>query len=462
MRIRWRLALYAVVVATIGMTVFAILLSSLVAGGVEEDQDVALSELAGTTAASVETGEALPDGFTRPLVVVNPADSSDPFVVVLDADGTPLYASGLIDGVPPRVPAAVLVEAADTGTSIATIRPNGDREFRAAASRWERPDGSGVVVALQPTSFLVTQVAAFRAFLFVAAIVTIIAVALVSWVVIGRALRPLRALAATANEIAQTGDLTRRLPPTTARDEVGRLTASFNGMLERLAASQAALADALEAQRRFVADASHELRTPLTTIRTSAGFLRERSDATPADRADALDDIASEAARMATLVDDLLLLARTDAGVTAERRPVDLAGLASEVGRRADAPDRPVTVIANGPAVVLGDADACMRLLRILLDNALRHGAAGRITIAVDGGDGRVRLSVTDEGEGFPPGSEELVFERFNRADPARTGQGTGLGLAIARSIVEAHGGRIRAENAEGGGARVTAELPAA
>ena len=102
-------------------------------------------------------------------------------------------------------------------------------------------------------------------------------------------------------------------------------------MLERLAASQAALADALEAQRRFVADASHELRTPLTTIRTSAGFLRERSDATPADRADALDDIASEVAGTATLVDDLLLLARTDAGVTAERRPVDLAGLASRL-----------------------------------------------------------------------------------------------------------------------------------
>ena len=160
MRIRWRLALYAVVVATIGMTVFAILLSSLVAGGVEQDQDVAKRAGRDDRASGRQDGqEALPDGFTRPLVVVNPADFERSIRrLVLDADGTPLYALGLIDGVPPRVPVAVLVEAADTGISIATIRPNGDREFRAAASRWERPDGSGVVVALQP-NVLVTQVA---------------------------------------------------------------------------------------------------------------------------------------------------------------------------------------------------------------------------------------------------------------------------------------------------------------
>ncbi|HKY52310.1 MAG TPA: HAMP domain-containing sensor histidine kinase, partial [Candidatus Limnocylindria bacterium] len=322
------------------------------------------------------------------------------------------------------------------------------------------------VVAGQSTAFPNDQIAGLRFFLVISAIVTLIVVAIVSWLVAGRAVRPLVTLAETTGAIGTTGDLSRRVALSGDRDEVGRLTTSFNAMLERLQSSQADLAAALAAQQRFVADASHELRTPLSTIRTNAEFLRERTDAAEADRAAAIADVASEAERMSRLVDGLLVLARADAGVAVERRPVDLRAVATEEARRYRQPGRAredaqdVVVHAGGAALVSGDADALGRVVRVLLDNAFRHGKPP-VTITVARGDGRATVEVRDAGPGLPPGSEERIFERFYRADPSRSGEGTGLGLAIASAIVVAHGGTIRAATADGGGAAVTVELPA-
>jgi signal transduction histidine kinase len=273
-------------------------------------------------------------------------------------------------------------------------------------------------------------------------------------------------LAETTSAIGITGDLSRRVALSRSRDEVGRLTTSFNAMIERLQTSQADLAAALAAQQRFVADASHELRTPLSTIRTNAEFLRDRPDATPDDRAEAIADLASEAERMSRLVDGLLVLARADAGVAFERRPVDLRAVATEEARRVLPPGRArdetpgVRVSSEGSALVSGDPDALGRAIRVLIDNAFRHGNPP-VGITVTNRDRRVRVEVRDAGPGMPQGSEERIFERFYRADPARSGEGTGLGLSIARAIVQAHGGTIRATAADGGGAAVTIELPA-
>jgi signal transduction histidine kinase len=307
------------------------------------------------------------------------------------------------------------------------------------------------------------QIAGVRFFLLFAAIVTIIAVALVSWFVVGRALRPLRTLTATADEIARTGDLTRRLPETRTKDEVGVLTASFNGMLDRVSSAQDELAASLAAQRRFVADASHELRTPLTTIRNNAGFLAEHPEAAAADRSEALADIEAESERLSRLVDDLLRLARADAGGRLQRVPLDLRVIAEDVARKARHPGRAVLVSAGGGAAIVdGDADALTRLVWILVDNAVRHGA-GDVELAVSTAspDGAtVALTVADRGPGIPAGDEARIFERFHRADPARSGGGAGLGLAIAATIVTAHDGTISATNREGGGALFRVELP--
>lgn len=462
MRIRRRLVLLAVAVATAGMTLFAVLLSGLLARGVATDQDVALARLAAGTVAVVEA--VGPDGLDsrQPLAPVDPVTSTDPFVVVLDADGRPLYSTAAAspDGAP-RIPAAVVVEAIETGSSAATIGQPPDMEFRVAASRWTSAGESGIAVAAQSTRFVEQQIAGVRFFLIFAAIVTIIAVALVSWFVVGRALRPLRTLTATADEIARTGDLSRRLPEARTRDEVGVLTASFNGMLDRVSAAQHELAASLAAQRRFVADASHELRTPLTTIRNNAGFLAEHPEAAATDRAEALGDIEAESERLSRLVDDLLRLARADSGGRLERVPVDLRVIVEDVARKARRSDRAVVVAAGGgAAVVEGDPDSLMRLAWILIDNAIRHGA-GDVDVAVAADGGAVVLTVADRGPGIPPGDEERIFERFHRADPARSGGGAGLGLAIAATIAEGHAGTIVATNREGGGAVFEVRLPA-
>jgi signal transduction histidine kinase len=457
MPVRRSLALYGTGVAAAGMIVFIVLLSGLGANGVREDQDRNLTALADTAAGALQRGDASPTA-ARPLVVIDLTTSTEPFLMVVATDGTVRYASGLIAGAPPRIPAAVVVEANEQGRSIATV---GD--LRVVARKWSSAIDSGIVVAGQSTAFPINQLAGLRAFLLISAIVTLIAVAVVSWLVAGRAVRPLVTLAETTGAIGTTGDLSKRLAPSKSRDEVGRLTTSFNAMLERLQSAQAELAAALAAQQRFVADASHELRTPLSTIRTNAEFLRERPDATAEDRAAAIGDVVAEAERMSGLVDGLLVLARADAGVAVQRRPVDLRALAVEEARRIRAPGRTrdeaqaVQVTEHGAALVSG---ALGRAIRILLDNASRHGKPP-VGITITQQDGRVRVEVRDAGPGLPKGSEDRIFERFYRADPARSGEGTGLGLSIARAIVEAHGGTIRAQNADGGGAAVTIELPA-
>jgi signal transduction histidine kinase len=458
-RIRRRLVLYAAGVATAGMALFAVLLTSLLGRGVLDDQDRLLARLAADTAVAVEELGSEGLGSARPLVLLDLATTEEPFVAVYDEDGTPIYSTARLGGTIPRMPAAVVVEALDTGTSAATIRPGGDLELRIHARSWTRGTERGIVVAGRTMAFTAGQLAGLRFFLWFATIVTIVAVVVVSWLVIGRALRPLRTLTGTADEIGRTGDLGRRLPAVATRDEVGTLTASFNGMLDRLAATRAQLEDSLAAQRRFVADASHELRTPLTTIRTNAEFLRERPDAAPDDRAAALDDVAAESERLSRLVDGLLTLARADAGGRPATEVVDLEPIVGDVARKAGRRGRAIAFAADGKAILDGDRESLTRLVWILVDNALRHGA-GDLDLSLVARDGRATLTVDDRGPGIADGDEERIFERFYRGDRTRGGDGVGLGLAIARSIVDGHRGTIRAERRPEGGARIVVELP--
>jgi signal transduction histidine kinase len=469
--LRRQLALYGTTVAAAGIVVFILLLSSLGANGVRDDQDRNLSAMADAAATALQRGEVTPSA-ARSLIVTDLTTSMDPFVMVLTPDGSVRYTTGLLGGVPPRIPAAVVVEANEQGRSVATISASGaaaggtDGGLRVVARKWTGSSESGIVVAGQSTAFPTNQLAGFRTFLVIASIVTLIVVAIVSWLVAGRAVRPLVTLARTTEAIGATGDLSRRLELSKSRDEVGRLTTSFNAMIARLQSSQSDLAAALAAQQRFVADASHELRTPLSTIRTNAEFLRENPDAAATDRTAAIGDIVTEAERMGRLVDGLLVLARADAGIAIERRPVDLRAVAVDEARRVRPPGRvrdeteSVRVTADGSALVSGDAEALGRVIRALLDNAFRHGKPP-VGITVAKRNGAVSLEVHDAGPGLPKGSEERIFERFYQADPARTGEGTGLGLAIARAIVQAHGGTIRASNVDEGGTAVTIELPA-
>ncbi|HHC07710.1 MAG TPA: HAMP domain-containing histidine kinase [Actinobacteria bacterium] len=455
MSVRTRAALYGTAVTAAAVVVFSLLLLALVRGTAPEEQERRLTTILDDVVAGLAAAEADRLVPTTPPILVDPTESSEPFVVVFDVDGSVRYTTGRLTEPAPLHDLAVRV--AEQG-GWATTHLDGT-EVGLVAARWRNPGGArGVAVVAQPTAAIAGDVVGIMVFLGISGTVTLLLAAVAGWLVAGRALRPLRELVATTDEIGATGDLGRRLPPNPSRDEVGRLTRSFNTMLDRLEASQRELAAALDAQRRFVADASHELRSPLTTIRSNAGFLAERPDVAPDDRAEAIADIQAEADRMSALVDDLLALARGEAGRLGPRAPVDVAALAAAEARRLGVP---VAVEAEGTPRVVGDEEALGRVLRILVDNAAKHGAPP-IRVTIRNRPGWVVVAVTDAGPGFPPEALGRVFDRFYRADPARSGPGTGLGLAIARALVAAHGGTISAANDPAGGAVVTIDLPAA
>jgi signal transduction histidine kinase len=216
----------------------------------------------------------------------------------------------------------------------------------------------------------------------------------------------------------------------------------------------------LRRQREFAADTSHELRTPLAVIRAGVARVRQQPDARVADVAPALEAVDAEAVRLGTIVDDLLALARTDAGpADLDLRSVDLA----EVAAAALAALEPLALkrgirltLDVEPAVVIGDADRLRRLVTVLSDNAIRHGReGGNVAVIVREGS----LVVEDDGPGIPATDRDRVFDRFFRGEGAAPG-GSGLGLAIAAWIVERHGGRIRVAAAASGGARFEVSLP--
>lgn len=301
----------------------------------------------------------------------------------------------------------------------------------------------------------------------------VIAFVATSWGV-RRSLRNLYTVTGTAQEVAaelspQGAGLDRRVPVVEEGTEVGQLAESMNTLLAAVETQFAARLESERLLRQFLADASHELRTPLTSIRGYAELARMRraaGDTAP----DNLDRIESEGTRMSRLVDDLLLLARGDADGTEhahERLPVDLADVLDDTvsGSRAAFPDRPVNTDIGVLPVVLGDRDQLVRVFRNLITNAAVHTAEGRpILVSARTEAGGALITVADGGPGLPPEDAAHVFERFWRADKARTRArgGSGLGLSIVAAIVQAHGGAARFDSTVETGSTVTVWLPAA
>jgi len=459
-RIRRRLALYGAVVTGVTMILFGALLNGLATSAAPEDRDKLLAALAAQASASLAEAPASEFDETSPLLPIDLADSTDQFIAVVGGDGTVVYTTAVLNGAAPVFPVVIVTQAIETGFAATTIVVGGV-ELRVHAVPFARPDLglTGAVVAGESTMFVEEQLAGLRAVIVFAGIITLIVAAIVSWLVSGRALQPLRRLAETTSEIARTGDLSRRLPPTNANDEVGRLTSSFDGMLDRLQGAQEQLTSALQAQQRFVADASHELRSPLTTIRNNAGFLMGHPDAQTQDRTEAIADIAAETDRMAYLVDDLLELAVADSHREWPQRPVGLRPLLEAAADRARRHGTVISVAVTGEATVLGDHDALGRMVWILVHNAMTHGGEpieAKLDIT---GDSAV-ITVSDRGEGIPDASLARVFERFYRADPARSPAGAGLGLAIASEVAHRHGGSVSVANRVDGGLVATVTLP--
>jgi signal transduction histidine kinase len=457
MSLRLRLALFGAAVVALTLLLFGLLIYALVAAGSRSDQDTALRNRAHQAAVSLGATRASELAPRSPLAPADLSTSTDVFIEVRAPDGSLVYTTGQLDGAPLEVPQSLLNEATAAGTTFAT---QGDaargRQFRLYIESFS----GGFVVAGQNTRVPQSNRSGIVAFLVISAVPTLLAALAASWLVAGRALRPLKEVAGAADEIGRERDFGRRLPERRSRDEVALLTLSFNRMLSHLEDAYRRLAGALDAQRRFVADASHELRTPLATIQGNAGLLAEGPPLAADVRRAAAADIAGESERMARLVDRLLALAQADAGMQLHLAPLELRPLVTEVCRQAAAlHPRPALTVEAAEAAVAGDEDSLRQLLWILLDNALRYGR-NEVSVRLVAESGWARLSVADDGPGIRPEERERVFERFYRADAARGGPSAGLGLAIARSITDLHAGRILPGQSPTGGAAFYVDLP--
>jgi two-component system OmpR family sensor kinase len=285
-----------------------------------------------------------------------------------------------------------------------------------------------------------------------------------SWLLVGAALRPIDRITQEAATIGAERDLTRRVSYAGPSDEVGRLAATINAMLTELHAGYRQVAQALQTQRRFVADASHELRTPLTTVRGNLELLGREPPITPDDKRAVLSDTIDEAERMMRLVNDLLALARSDAGWRPPLAPLPVAPLVDEVRRQGLLldPGRPIAIEVEPELAAVGHRDLLKQVLLILVDNALKHTPRGApVSVSASRAGDEAVLRVRDEGQGIDPALLPQIFERFFRADAARSEGGAGLGLSIARALMEAQGGSIAAESRPGHGSVFTVRLPA-
>lgn len=301
-----------------------------------------------------------------------------------------------------------------------------------------------------------------------------------------QALRPIEKVIDATKQIENGADLSMRISGPPANDEIGTLVNTLNLMLSRLERAYNELDDAYKAQRRFVSDASHELRTPLTTIRGNIDLLEKMWKQTQIQASstsgqlndvvmdashfemshEAMSDISAEAKRMSTLVNDLLALARADAGYVMEKEKIDIYALTEAVVRRAQLLPRKVEwnvesldVLRN--RYVYGSEDYLQQLLFVFIENAFKYTSEGEVRFSVMIRDEHLAWVISDTGIGMNPDQVPYIFDRFYRADESRgVTAGTGLGLAIAKWIIEEHQGYVEVATLEGKGTTFTIWIP--
>jgi two-component system OmpR family sensor kinase len=376
------------------------------------------------------------------------------FAQVLDRDGRVVDATPQIDE-RPLVDADVRAQAATQGALSLELSEVQGIEGRARLLVIPLDGRSGTLIVGASLEVRDEAVRGFLGELFLIGPAALLLASLLGYGIATGALRPVEAMRAEADAVsgAEPG---RRLPLSRSRDEVSRLGETLNAMLGRLES-------ALERERSFVADAGHELRTPLALLKAELDVALRRPRSKE-ELEQALRSAATETDRLSQLAEDLLVLARSDRGMLPLRTEAisvrDVAArVAERFAHRAQAVNRTIEVDASPEIDIVADGLRLEQALGNLVDNAFRHGG-GAIRLSVAERNGAVELHVVDEGAGFPLEFLPRAFERFTRADEARTRGGTGLGLAIAQVIAKAHGGSAHAVNRDGAGADVWLSIP--
>ena len=375
---------------------------------------------------------------------------------LIDPSGRVLDRTPGLPGRPLLAPAA-LAAARRGATVVIDVRLVGDQPVRLLAEPVRAQDQKLVMVVGQSLEERNLALSDLRDVLLVGGPIALVLASLAGYLLTGAALRPVEMMRRQAANISAT-DLDQRLPPAGGNDELGRLGRTLNEMLTRIHAS-------VQRERTLVSDASHELRTPLAVLRTELELIgRERP--TGAALQSAISSAIDEVDRLVQLADDLLLLARADdhqLAIAPSRLAASelLHQAAARARRHPNAARTQITVEAPDDAEVLADQDRAAQAIDNLLANALRHTNT-HVHLSARPNGAFVTLHVIDDGPGFPPDFLPHAWDRFARADTARTEDGAGLGLAIARTIAEAHHGQAHATNTPAGGADVWITLPIA
>jgi len=377
--------------------------------------------------------------------VLDVAGADEQLIQVMTPAGAVVAASPNMTGRPAVVRLA-------PGQSARVVTPLDDDEFVAVAEGAQTSDGPRIVLVARALVDVLDTTTVITRLLVIGLPLMVAVVALTTWFAVGRALAPVEAIRCEVDAIS-AAQLHRRVPRPKADDEIGRLAATMNRMLERLESAR-------NSQRRFVSDASHELRSPITTIRQHAEVALAHPERVTAP--ELAEVVLAEQQRMQRLVEDLLLLARVDEHVPLTRAAVDLDDLAFEEGHRLrSATSKRVDTSGVNAVRVQGDADALRRMLRNVGENAVRH-ASSRVDVTLVERGEEVVLTIDDDGPGIPATERARVLQRFVRLDDARSRDegGSGLGFSIVDEVVRAHGGSMSIEQSPLGGARIVITLP--
>ncbi|HEX7736688.1 MAG TPA: HAMP domain-containing sensor histidine kinase [Ktedonobacteraceae bacterium] len=491
--LRFRLMLWYGGLLLLGLGFFALLVLLLASNAMNKSTQNAVDDVSNVAMHNVRralTPQAPYWPATLRLDAIDNYRSPGITVAVFGSDGRSLYSSDPRSslGLDPanwlrlqHSTKPVLYNASVDGdqalVEISAIYPPG----RASAPHTSGSDMIGVLLVAKSLHDVNVTLSSLQGLLVLTGIIMLVIFLCCGWAVMGYTLRPLSELVKLAGSIAsdtargkRVSHLTQRARQLEGGDEMAQVVDAFNEMLTSIESSTAV-------QRRFIADASHELRAPLTTVQGNLAFLiRYLEEIPPAERRTMLADAHGETLRLASLVDELLLLARADAGmskpgVPARPAPIveldrTLLRLVRQMRRRMEIEGSALKIEIGGiePVRVRGDEESMRRVMIILLDNAIKytrtaegHGE-GRIIVALQRLGKQAVLQVSDTGIGIDPKDLPHIFERFYRADVARSREGTGLGLAIAQTLVEQLNGRITASSTPGKGSTFRVFLPLA
>jgi len=476
--IRGRLTVWYATALILSIAVFAVVLYFARRSATYQDLDRRIQSeadlTAGILAESYHTRGVLVEKDTAGRPVLTPEVAAvlevvPDFLLVTSRDGSLLFGSpdARSLGFAQFEQINALANRGVTGTRAAPasfrLAPNGPTLHYVIRPVPEAGGQIGTILAGADTRSAELQIEQLVTTIVIAFLVGIVPAVLVGRWIAGRALEPVDQMITEIREITDGRSLHRRLPVSMEKDELGRLAATLNQMWTRLERSFAAL-------RRFTADASHELKTPLTVVRAGVERAITRPGL-PHETLAPLEETLQEVNRMTELLDSLLTLARADEGrADLHREPVDIREIIEEAGETGELLAEHAGVgidirLPGDPVVLAVDRSRVRQLALNLIENAVKYTPrGGQVSVELGSSDGRVVFTVADTGIGIAPGDLPHVFDRFWRADSARTRTseraGTGLGLAICKWIAEAHGGTIEVQSRPGRGTTFTVGLP--